>query len=217
MTSSVWINNTVAVESADRGTPSVWINSIASWPTSYLSKSRLRRIFGSLLAEVILLAFSAKWGIIGYYFRHIEAEFDIELRRTSSLIFRLYNPKAERRFFLSRSRKIEKSAARPIRHPYILRTGRAWPSSWHVLHLTEWRSLLTSYSPARHVGLVVFRVNILARPVGRSAKTTKFTWYIKIPIRMRFGTYSRKLLSSKNSLARSLKQMKQGKILSLKW
>ena len=28
--------------------------------------------------------------------------------------------------------------------------------------------------PARHVGLVVFRVNILARPVGPGAKTMKF-------------------------------------------
>ncbi|KAM2402261.1 hypothetical protein ACFX1X_030162 [Malus domestica] len=59
-TSSIWINSTVAVESANREAPSVWINSTATGPTSYLSKSRSRRIFESLLLEVISLAFSAK-------------------------------------------------------------------------------------------------------------------------------------------------------------
>ncbi|KAM1245590.1 hypothetical protein ACFX2I_036749 [Malus domestica] len=44
---------TVAVESADRGAPSVWINSTASRLTGYLSKSRSRRIFKSLLAEAL--------------------------------------------------------------------------------------------------------------------------------------------------------------------
>ncbi|CAN6575376.1 unnamed protein product [Malus baccata var. baccata] len=38
----------------------LWINSTASKPTGYLSKSRLRKTFESLLAEVISLAFSAR-------------------------------------------------------------------------------------------------------------------------------------------------------------
>ncbi|KAM2825880.1 hypothetical protein COP1_035608 [Malus domestica] len=71
-TSLVWINNTVAVESANREALSVWINSTVTRPTGYLSKSRSRRIFKSLLAEVILLAFSAKRDVTSYYTQHIE-------------------------------------------------------------------------------------------------------------------------------------------------
>ncbi|KAM1778281.1 hypothetical protein ACFX12_039793 [Malus domestica] len=70
--SSVWINNTVAVESSDRGASSVRINNTATWPTGYLSKSWSRRIFESLSAEVVSLAFSAKRGVTSYYTRHIE-------------------------------------------------------------------------------------------------------------------------------------------------
>ncbi|KAM1192577.1 hypothetical protein ACFX13_013137 [Malus domestica] len=39
-TSSVWINSTVAVESADHEAPSVWINNTATGPTGYLSLGR---------------------------------------------------------------------------------------------------------------------------------------------------------------------------------
>ncbi|KAM1171370.1 hypothetical protein ACFX2G_022100 [Malus domestica] len=71
-TSSVWINSTIVVESADCEAPSVWINSTATKPTSYSSKSRSRRIFISLLAEVISLAFSVNRGVTSYYTQHIE-------------------------------------------------------------------------------------------------------------------------------------------------
>ena len=73
MISSVWINNTIAVEPVDRGASSVWINSTASRPVGYLSKSRSRRTSRLLSAEVISPAFSAKWGVTSYYIRHIES------------------------------------------------------------------------------------------------------------------------------------------------
>ncbi|KAB2623536.1 hypothetical protein D8674_038828 [Pyrus ussuriensis x Pyrus communis] len=60
VTSSVWINSTGAVESANQGAPSVWIDNTASRPTSYLSKSRSTRISKSSLVEVISSAFSTK-------------------------------------------------------------------------------------------------------------------------------------------------------------
>ncbi|KAM2105815.1 hypothetical protein ACFX1R_016278 [Malus domestica] len=60
MISSVGIDNTVAVESADLAVSSVGIDSTASRATGYLSKSRLRRTSESLLVEVISSAFSAK-------------------------------------------------------------------------------------------------------------------------------------------------------------
>ncbi|KAM1097537.1 hypothetical protein ACFX19_015180 [Malus domestica] len=66
MISSVGIDNTVAVESADLAVSSVGIDSTASRATGYLSKSRLRRTSESLLVEVISSAFSANYFMIGY-------------------------------------------------------------------------------------------------------------------------------------------------------
>ncbi|KAM1850953.1 hypothetical protein ACFX13_015074 [Malus domestica] len=56
----------------DRGAHSVWINSTSTGPTGYLFKSRSRKIFESLSANVISLAFSVKRGVTSYYTRHIE-------------------------------------------------------------------------------------------------------------------------------------------------
>ena len=67
---SVWINSTAAAESADREAPSVWINSTASRSTDYLSKSRSRKVFEPLLAEVTLLSFL---GIVRCYELHCSA------------------------------------------------------------------------------------------------------------------------------------------------
>ncbi|KAM1041458.1 hypothetical protein ACFX2C_030628 [Malus domestica] len=71
MISSVGIDSTVAVESADLAASSVGINSTASRATGYLSKSRSRRISESLLVEVISSAFSTKRGVTVYQARHI--------------------------------------------------------------------------------------------------------------------------------------------------
>ena len=60
MISSVGIDSTVTVEPAGLIASSVGIDSTASRVTGYLSKSWSRRIFESLLAKVISLAFSAK-------------------------------------------------------------------------------------------------------------------------------------------------------------
>ncbi|KAM1894841.1 hypothetical protein ACFX13_043698 [Malus domestica] len=66
MTSSVGINSSVVVESADLAVSSVGINSTATRTIGYLSKSRSRRISGSLSIEVISLAFSAKRNVTAY-------------------------------------------------------------------------------------------------------------------------------------------------------
>ncbi|KAM1462703.1 hypothetical protein ACFXTO_047702 [Malus domestica] len=58
--SLVDIDSSVIVESAGLAVSSVGINSTAARTVGYLSKSRSRRISGSLLIGVILLAFSAK-------------------------------------------------------------------------------------------------------------------------------------------------------------
>ncbi|KAM1230995.1 hypothetical protein ACFX2G_041982 [Malus domestica] len=58
--SLVGIDSSVTVESVDLAVSSVGINSIAARTVDYLSKSWSRRISGSLLIEVISLAFSAK-------------------------------------------------------------------------------------------------------------------------------------------------------------
>ncbi|RXH70076.1 hypothetical protein DVH24_007332, partial [Malus domestica] len=137
-TSSVWINNTIVVESVNREASSVLINSTVTGPTGYLSKSRSRRIFESLLAEVISLAFSVK------------------------------NPKAETCSFLGRSREIQKSAAHPTQHQHILLLSRARSTSWHArIQPNDVVSSLVT-RPTRHVGLVVFRVNRTTRSCASS-------------------------------------------------
>ena len=57
-------------------------------------------------------------------FGTLKAEFDIELRITSSLVFRLENLKVEIYSFLGRNRKIKKSAAHSTQHQQILLLGR---------------------------------------------------------------------------------------------
>ncbi|KAM2122656.1 hypothetical protein ACFX1Q_020306 [Malus domestica] len=60
------LDSSVTVESVDLAVYSVGINSTAARTVDYLSKSQSRRIFGSLLIEVISLAFSANYFMIGY-------------------------------------------------------------------------------------------------------------------------------------------------------
>ncbi|KAM1915213.1 hypothetical protein ACFX13_035091 [Malus domestica] len=58
--SLIGIDSSVIVELVDLAVSSVGINSTAAMTVGYLSKSRSRRISGSLLIEVISLASSTK-------------------------------------------------------------------------------------------------------------------------------------------------------------
>ncbi|KAM1605452.1 hypothetical protein ACFX1Z_026303 [Malus domestica] len=58
--SAIGIDSSVTVESVSLAVSSVGINSTAARTVDCLSKSRSRRVFESLLVEVISLAFSAR-------------------------------------------------------------------------------------------------------------------------------------------------------------
>ncbi|KAM2960624.1 hypothetical protein FF1_030293 [Malus domestica] len=60
------LDSSVIVESVSLAVSSVGINNTAARTVGYLSKSRSRRISGSLLIEVISLASSANYFMIGY-------------------------------------------------------------------------------------------------------------------------------------------------------
>ncbi|KAM1849176.1 hypothetical protein ACFX13_013412 [Malus domestica] len=89
MISSVGIDNTITVKPASLAASSVGIDSTVSRVTSYLSKSRSRRIFESLLAEVTHWPFRRSEVLQVITFGTLKAKFDIERCRTSSLVFRL--------------------------------------------------------------------------------------------------------------------------------
>ncbi|KAM0974294.1 hypothetical protein ACFX2C_017495 [Malus domestica] len=58
--SAIGIDSSVTVESVGLAVSSVGINSTAARTVGYLSKSRSRRVFESLVVEVISLVFSAR-------------------------------------------------------------------------------------------------------------------------------------------------------------
>ncbi|KAM2350537.1 hypothetical protein ACFXTH_005474 [Malus domestica] len=92
------------------GVSSVGINSTAARTVDCLSKSRSRRVFESLLVEVISLAFSAR------------------------------TQEAETRSFLGRNRKTQKSVARPNAASSNLLLGRASADELAHPAITEGRS-----------------------------------------------------------------------------
>ncbi|KAM1499405.1 hypothetical protein ACFX10_022102 [Malus domestica] len=92
------------------GVSSVGINSTAARTVDCLSKSRSRRVFESLLVEVISLAFSAR------------------------------TQEAETRSFLGRNRKTQKSVARPNAASSNLLLGRASADELARPAITEGRS-----------------------------------------------------------------------------
>ncbi|KAM2564861.1 hypothetical protein TB2_013113 [Malus domestica] len=98
------LDSSVTVESVDLAVSSIGINSTAARTVGYLSKSRSRRISGSLLIEVISLAFSAKFE----------------------------NPRGRDAFLpRSQSQDVEVSRAPNVTSTNLL-LGRARPTSWHA-------------------------------------------------------------------------------------